>query len=176
MPTFTIIRETQNKKRHHVHPRNWQKIIKDWLFPALSRAEGVRFLMPGKNFNLAQPFWGGIRQCESKFKSSDSITSCVWILPTKVLAQGDNGVHFTLVIRWKQHKCPAVGEWVYRLQCVDAMECYPVVKENKEMLNELVQKAKKSKSKKHTHCVIPSIFLKILCINLYIHGCLHMHG
>lgn len=49
--------------------------------------------------------------------------------------------HLTSVINWKQPNRPSVGEWVYKLQCVDAMECYSVVKENKENLNELVQKA-----------------------------------
>ena len=84
----------------------------------------------------------------------------------KMLAHVDKDIHFALVTNWKQPKCPSGGEWVYKSQFINAMACYPVVKENKEDLNEWVQKAlqdtlsgeKKNKSEKHTHCMILCMF------------------
>ena len=46
-----------------------------------------------------------------------------------MVAQVDRDIHFVLVTDWKQPKGPSGGEWVYKSQFVDVMECYPVVKE-----------------------------------------------
>lgn len=62
------------------------------------------------------------------------------------------------------------------MQCVDAMECYPVVKENKEDLNKLVQKAlqdtlvgeKKQVKETYTLCDPVYFFFKYY-VSIYIY-------
>lgn len=96
-----------------------------------------------------------------------------------MLAQVDKDIHFALVTNWKQPKCPSGGEWGYKSQFVNAVACYPGVRENKEDLNEWVRKAlqdtlsgDKKKQIRETYTLHDPVYVLKNIMYLSIHTCM----
>ena len=90
----------------------------------------------------------------------DTAIPFLGIYPEKTIIQKDTfnilAALFTITRTWKQPKCPSTEEWIKKMWCIYAMECYSALKRRKTMqstemqldLETVIQSEESQKEKK----------------------------